>query len=407
MRGRTLMATSVENPARTERPENVWAMGWVSFFTDLATEMVYPLLPLFLTSTLGASTAFVGLVEGAAESLSSILKYFSGWIADRSPRLKPLILVGYSLSSLTKPLIALAAVPWHVLAVRLSDRTGKGIRTAPRDSLLSSSVTADRRGWAFGVQRTLDHAGAVVGPLIAAGFLAVYGRDHERMLFGLTAIPALASVLLIALFVKDVPRAEPIQKAPLRFTLAPFDTNFRAYLGVMLLFTLGNASDAFLLLRARDFGVTIALIPMIWVALHLVKMASSIPAGLLSDRIGRKSLILGGWTVYALVYAGFAYGSTPWHAWALFLVYGLYFGLTEGVEKAFIADLTPASLRGTAYGAFHFILGLAALPASLLMGILWKAYGAPVAFIVSAALAFAAMLMLGAVVRERKAPATS
>jgi MFS family permease len=371
------------------RPGNVWALGIVSFLTDFSTEMIYPLLPLFLTRTLGASVGFVGVLEGAAETTASVLKLFSGWLADRLGVRKPLVGIGYGLSSLAKPLVAIAGAPWHVLAIRLADRAGKGIRTAPRDALIADAVPADQRGRAFGLQRTLDHAGATLGPLAGAALLAALD-GRFRTVFALAAIPALLSVAVIVFFVREIPPPETARAAPPTLTLRPFDARFRRYLAILFLFTLGNSSDAFLLLRAHQLGMEAAMVPVAWVLLHVVKMVTSLPAGHLSDRLGRRALILGGWLVYAAVYAGLAVAATPLHAWALFLIYGLYFGLTEGVEKAFVADLVPAELRGTAYGVFNFAIGIGAFPASAIMGALWSWLGPAIAFGWGATLALVA-----------------
>jgi len=401
------MSDKTEAPPKTlER--NVWAMGLVSFFTDFSTEMIYPLLPFFLTGVLKASKDFLGEVEGIAESTASLLKLFSGWLSDRLGCRKPIVLGGYTLSSLAKPLVALATSPWHVLFIRFVDRTGKGIRTAPRDALIADSVSQEARGKAFGLQRTMDHAGAITGPLVAGVLLAALNNDY-RLVFGLAAIPALFSVATLILFVREISPQEDRSRPP-ALSLRPFDARFKAYLLTIFLFTLGNSSDAFLLLRAKDMGVTeavipiigvkVALIPIIWVTLHVVKMITSLPAGILSDRIGRRQLIIAGWAIYALVYLGFGVGSAPWHAWALFMVYGLYFGCTEGVEKAFVADLVPKEVQATAYGVFHFAIGVGALPASILMGKLWHWYGPAVAFGTGAALALIASIMMAVWIRE-------
>ncbi|MCC6441889.1 MAG: MFS transporter [Armatimonadetes bacterium] len=377
---------------------NVWGMGLVSFFTDFSTEMIYPLLPVFLTGTLHASVRFLGAVEGIAESTASLLKLFSGWLSDRLGCRKPIVLAGYTLSSLSKPLVAAAFAPWHVLLIRFADRTGKGIRTAPRDALIADSVGKEERGKAFGLQRTMDHAGAIAGPLVASGLLVALNGNY-RLVFALSIIPALLCLAVLAFFVREIPPRGD-RKEPPKLTLKPFDSRFKVYLLIVFLFTLGNSSDAFVLLRAREMGIVTALIPIIWVALHIVKMITSMPAGILSDRIGRRGLIITGWAVYALVYAGFAVGNAPLHAWALFLLYGLYFGCTEGVEKAFVADLVPAEIQGTAYGVFNFAIGIGALPASLLMGWLWQRAGHAAAFGAGAALALAASLLMALLVRE-------
>lgn len=369
-------------------PATVWALGWVSFFTDVSTEIIYPLLPLFLTTTLGVSMAFVGLVEGIAESTASLLKIASGWWSDRVRKRKPLMVAGYGLSALTRPLIALATTGGHVLAARFIDRIGKGIRSSPRDALLAASVPPEQRGAAFGVQRMMDNAGAVVGPLIAWIMLRWFTSDY-RLLFWIATVPMIAAMGALIFGAKEqvttVP--EPKNKNAVPFTATPA---FKSYLGAVLLFTLGNSSDAFLLLRAQALGVPASSLPLMWMALNLVKSAGSYPAGVLSDRIGRRLLIIGGWGVYALVYLGFGFANQPWHIWALFLAYGVFYGLTESAERALVADFYPDEQRGRAFGAFNFVTGIGALPASLLMGWLWTAFGPVVAFGAGAAFAIIA-----------------
>jgi len=376
---------------------NVRALGVVSLLTDASTEMVYPLLPLFLTRTLGAGTAFVGLVEGVAESTASLLKLVSGWLSDRLRRRKALVTWGYGLSSLTRPLMALAAAPGHVLGIRFLDRIGKGIRTSPRDALIADSTPPEARGAAFGFHRAMDHLGAVVGPVLAFLLLPLVGGDF-RAVFWLASIPAALCVLVLVAAVREVRAEGPPARVPL-LSLRPYDARFRGFLGIVTLFTLGNSSDAFLLLRAREAGVAEAAIPLLWAALHVVKSTSSLGAGILSDRIGRRGAIVAGWLTYAAVYAGFAAARSAWQAWGLFLVYGLYFGLTEGVEKALVADLTPVEARASAYGVYHTAIGITALPASLLTGWLWQAFGAGVAFGTGAVLAAAAAMLLWGLLR--------
>lgn len=380
---------------------NVFAMGVVSFLTDFSTEMIYPLLPLFLTVQLGASKAFLGVMEGFAETTASFLKLFSGTLADALNVRKPIVFAGYAISSVSKPLVAVASAPWHVLAVRIADRVGKGIRTAPRDALLADSVEENGRGAAFGLQRTMDNAGAIAGPLAAALLLALLNKNL-RLVFALSAVPAAACVLVLWLFVREVrPTVSRADTKTLSLESARLlGPVFWAYLGIVFLFTLGNSSDAFILLRAANVGVPTALVPVVWVVLSAVRMITSMPLGMLSDRVGRRALIVSGWLVYAMVYLGFAAAKHPWHVWVLFALYGLYFGLTEGVEKAFVADIVPAHLRGTAYGAFNFAVGVGALPASIIAGALWQKFGAAYAFGFGAAAAFAASVLLAVFVVE-------
>jgi MFS family permease len=371
---------------------NVRALGLVSLLTDASTEMAYPLLPLFLTRTLGAGVAFVGLVEGVAETTASLLKLVSGWLSDRLGRRKAIVVWGYGLSSLTRPLLAMALSPGHVLGIRFLDRIGKGIRTSPRDALIADSTPMAARGTAFGFHRAVDHLGAVMGPVLAFLLLPLVAGSY-RAIFWLACIPAALCVLVLVTAVREVPVRRPPTRLPL-LALRSCDARFKRFLLIVTLFTLGNSSDAFLLLRARDVGVSDSLIPLLWAALHVVKSMSTFAGGILSDRIGRRGAIVAGWLVYAAVYAGFAGAASVWQVWGLFLVYGLYFGLTEGGERALVADLVLPETRASAYGVYHTAIGLTALPASLLAGWLWQAFGAPVAFTAGAALAASAAVLL-------------
>ncbi len=383
----------------------VVALGVVSFFTDVSSEMIYPLLPVFLTTTLGASAAVLGAIEGAAESTAALLKLASGWWSDRARRRKPLVVAGYALSSFARPLVALAQSAGHVLAIRLADRVGKGIRSAPRDALIADSVDASIRGRAFGFHRAADHAGAVVGPLAAYVLLQWLGVEM-RAVFWLAAIPAAAAVIAVTLFVREpvaATSAVAAEQAQLPRSDAPLPRSFWAYLVILLVFTLGNSADAFLLLRAQQLGVPIAMIPILWASLHVVKSVASTAGGALSDRVGRMPTLVAGWAVFAAVYAGFAFAHAAWHAWALFVAYGVYFALTEGPERAMVADLVPAERRGAAFGWFNLTIGLAALPASLLFGLIWDARGAPVAFLFGGGLALVAAAALAPLSRVARA----
>lgn len=418
------MASSVEKGTTSLRAaaprlsRNVIALGVVSFFTDVASEMIYPLLPLFLATVLGGSVAAIGAIEGAAESTASLLKLASGWWSDRVRRRKPLVLGGYSLAAIARPLVGLATSPLQVLVIRLTDRVGKGVRSSPRDALIADSVDPAIRGRAFGFHRSADHAGAVAGPLLAFALLRWAGVPL-RTLFLWAALPGLLAVVILALLVREVPRAErggpPAGKAAAPVAVAhhpdeagrtdstPLGGRFWSVLGVILLFTLGNSTDAFLLLRATQLGVPTALVPILWAMLHVVKSASSTPGGALSDALGRKPLIVGGWVLYALVYLAFGQATEAWQVWALFSLYGVFFGLTEGSEKALVADLVPVERRGTAFGWYNLAIGLGALPASLLFGALWDRFGASTAFTFGAALALAASVGMALVAPARPA----
>lgn len=385
---------------RTRLPRTVIALAAVSLLTDASSEMIYPLLPVFLSTVLGASALAIGAIEGAAESTAALLKLLSGWWSDRLARRKPLVVAGYGLASLARPLVGLAGNVEQVLALRLVDRVGKGIRTAPRDALIADSVDPAIRGRAYGFHRAADHAGAVVGPLLASTLLFL--GLHLRSVFLLAAVPAALAMLTLLLAVPE-PKREPPRTAGSRgLTTAGLSGTFWGYLFVLLLFTLGNSSDAFLLLRAAQLGVPPSLVPVLWSFLHVVKSLTSTPGGILSDKLGRRPMIVAGWFVYAAVYAGFAVASEPLHAWLLFAAYGIFFGLTEGVEKALVADLVPPAARGTAFGWYNLAIGIGALPASLIFGAIWDRAGSEAAFAFGASLALLASLGLG-MLRLRRA----
>lgn len=371
---------------------NVLALGLVSLLTDVSSEMIYPLLPLFLTSVLGAGQMFVGLVEGLAESAASLTKLFSGWLSDRLGKRKSLVVTGYTFSTFTRPLVAFALAPWHVLAIRFADRLGKGLRTSPRDAMIAASTDRALMGRAYGFHRSMDHLGAVTGPLLAFGLLALLGQQL-RTIFLLAAIPGLLSVLILIIWVTEV-RAAPTISLETSRPKGRLDGQLVRFLLIVTLFTLGNSSDAFLLLRAQDVGIGVAYLPLLWMFFHVVKAGTGMPGGILSDLRGRRATIIAGWLVYAIAYLGFGLASHPWQIWALFAFYGLYFGLTEGVERALIADLVPAERRASAFGLYHFCIGIAALPSSLLMGYLYQHFGAGLAFTFGAALAALSALLL-------------
>lgn len=391
------VAGSRENQWFSGLGGTVLVLGVVSLCNDVASEMIYPLLPTFLTAGLGAGPAALGIIEGVAESTSSLLKLASGFLSDRVQRRKRWVVGGYVLSNAARPLIGLAPAWTGVLALRFVDRVGKGIRTSPRDALIAESTSPEFHGKAFGFHRAADHAGSVVGPLLAT-FLLISLHTDLRTVFLLSLIPGLLAVAILATGVREtrVSEASAVRQEPLKIHPAwrEMPQTLRRYVFILFLFTLGNSSDAFLLLKAQHLGISVALIPVLWVVLHLVKMGSSLPAGMASDRWGRKGVILGGWVVYALTYVGFILAESAWHAWVLFVIYGLYFGLTEGVEKALIADLAPAHLRGSAFGFYHLTVGIGTLPASLLFGWIWQEFGDTAAFGMGATLALAAILLL-------------
>ena len=391
-------------------PRNIFAISLVSLLNDASSEIVYPLLPVFLASTLGASAKAIGLIEGGAESISSLLKLGAGYFSDRIGKRKLLVVGGYALANFVRPLLAFAA-NWHeVLLIRMTDRVGKGVRSAPRDAMIADAVSEQQRGLAFGFHRAMDHLGAVIGPL--AGYLLVYlfvvnrnapSAKEFAKIFLSAAVPGLAAVLVAMFFMRESRRRNtpsPNPK-PLTFSLHGFDGNFKRFLLIIALFTLSNSSDSFLILRARDAGVSVVALPLLWAALHASKVISSLLGGDLSDRLGRRRLIVSGWILYAAVYAGFAFVSNQVSVWILFLIYGIYFGLAEGAEKALVADLVRPEQRGTAYGLYNLAFGITVLPASLLMGTIWDWRGPEIAFLVSAAIGVTAAVLMLLTVRLR------
>jgi len=365
----------------------------VSFFTDAATEMIYPLLPLFLSTVLGANASFIGAIEGLAESTAAILKLVSGWWSDKVRKRKPLVVIGYGIATFVRPFIALAQTATQVLLIRLSDRVGKGIRTAPRDALLADSVDPEMRGRSFGFHASADNAGAVLGPLVAFALLK-WGGLSLREVFWLAAIPGIIAFIVLIIAVREVrPAVQEAGKSSEGSQLAgasKLSGRFWYYLGVVLVFTLGNSTDAFLLLRANQLGVAVALAPILWAFLNFIKAATGTWGGALSDRFGRKPLIIAGWLIYAVVYFGFARATAVWHVWALFALYGLFYAMTEGTEKALVADLVPSARRGAAFGWYNLAIGLGALPASLIFGAIWDRIGPERAFQFGASLALLA-----------------
>jgi MFS family permease len=381
-----------EARVRSRLPVTVLALGATSFLTDVGSEMIFPLLPVFVAS-LGASATFLGLVEGAADATASLLKLGAGYLSDRIPRKKPLVLFGYGIAALVRPLMAFAIAPWHVLAVRLTDRVGKGVRTAPRDVLISTAVPSEQSGRAFGLHRAMDHAGAVVGPLLATALLGL--GWPLRHVFLATLVPGALSLVALQ-FAREQKRG-PETPAPASSSTGAgvaLPRSFYGYLAIVLLFSLGNSSDAFLLLRARDLGVPVASLPVLWVALHISKLVSSYLGGSWSDRVPRARLIVLGWTIYAGTYLGLGMATTAFHVWALFLVYGVYYGMTEPSEKALVKDLAPVAVQGRAFGLYNFVVGASAVPAGLLTGFLWQNVSPRAALAAGAAIAGVASLLL-------------
>ena len=375
-------------------PRPVWLLGWSSLFTDAATEMIYPLLPVYLSRVLGAGALSLGIIEGVAEAVNSALKIVSGYVSDRSSKRRPIVIAGYAISSAARPLIALTKSWPQVLLIRALDRTGKGIRGAPRDAMLARLAPPAERGRIFGFHRAMDHAGAIVGPIVATAIL-VFAPGEYRLVFALTVIPGVIAVALLFL-VREPPVPAPVRpsRESSPGTTSAVDKPLLAFLGVLLLFSLGNSADAFLLLRLSDALGSATYVPLLWSGLHVVKASLSTWGGTLSDRLGRRHVIVIGWLLYALVYVGFAMSDSAWTLVGWFLVYGAFFALTEGAEKALVADLAPADKHGVAFGMYNTTLGVGALAASVVFGLLYERFGAPVAFSTGAVLATLAAVLL-------------
>ncbi len=380
-------------------PRNVWAVSVTSFFMDMSSEMVLHTLPLFLANVLGVQTNVIGLIEGIAETISSVLKLFSGWLSDRLRARKWLAVTGYAISALSKPFFFIA-VGWQAIAAaRWADRTGKGIRTAPRDALVADSITPEQRGIAFGFHRAADTAGEMLALVIAlvVVWLVQQGAQelslttfHTIVLVSLA--PAVLAVLSLAIGTKDVPVLK--QRDAPKFAFRSLGKPFMTFMVIVGIFTLGNSSDAFLVLRAQERGLNVAGILAMLVTFSLIYTVIATPAGSLSDRIGRRRLIIGGWLVYAAIYFGFGLAQTGWQIWLMYAIYGAYYGMAFGTSNALIADLVPAELRGTAYGTYNFVLGILAFPASAIAGILWQGIGSWGGFGASAPFYFGAVLAL-------------
>jgi len=390
---------STEKISLRRLPRNVWAVSLTSFFMDVSSEMVLNILPLFLSNVLGVKTNIIGIIEGAAEATASLLKLFSGWLSDKLRARKWLAVAGYGISALAKPFFYFANTWGVVASVRWADRVGKGVRTAPRDALVADSIEEKHRGLAFGLHRAADTAGAMLGLLIALGVVwlaqssaVALGSDTFRAVVLISLLPAVLAVLSLVIGARDVPVTKQ-REAP-KFALRSLGRPFAVFMIIVGIFDLGNSSDAFLVLRAQERGVSVIGILGMLVVFNLVYTLISTPAGSLSDRIGRRKLIVGGWLAYAAIYLGFGLAQSGWQVWILYAIYGLYYGLAYGTTKAMVADLVPESVRGTAYGTYNAVLGILDFPASVIAGVLWQGVGAWEGFGPSAPFLFGAALAL-------------
>ena len=391
---------------------NVFFLGVVSLLTDVSSEMIFTLVPLFLSNVLGAATTIIGFIGGLSESTDAIFRILSGWFSDRIGKRKLLAVWGYSISTVAKPFMYLASTWGAVLAIRFSDRVGKGIRTSPRDALVADSVSAVERGKGFGLHRAMDTLGAVLGLAIAAAIIYLVqggglelGLKTYQWLVLVGTVPAILAVLVLLIFVHEAGRKTSSASGShggltwSRLTVG-LDTRFKVFLAIMAVFTLGNSSDFFVILRAQNLGAPLIHVVLMLVLFNVTYAAVSLPAGMLSDRLGRRRVIIVGWSIYALVYLGFAVVSDLWQVWLLFAGYGVYYGVIEGVVRAYVADLVVEEKRGTAYGLYHGVVGLTLLPASLVAGWLWGAISPAAPFFFGAALAFLAMLGIMVLIRE-------
>jgi MFS family permease len=363
-------------------PRNIWALSLTSFLRDIASEMLVHLLPLFLANVLGIRTALIGLIEGVAETTASLMKIYSGWLSDKLRQRKGLTVAGYGLAALATPLLLIARTWPVVLLYRFIDRMGKGIRTAPRDALIADSIAPEHRGVAFGLHRAADTGGAFVGLLLAMmlvwrmqlGNWQLSAETFHTIVWW-ALMPAILAALVVALGVKEVIKTPASATAPPKFSLQGLGQRYQRFLLVMVLFTLGNSTDAFLVLRAQSAGASVVMVLGMIAGFNLVYALLATPAGALSDKIDRRKVVITGWLLYALIYLGFSMAGQSWHFWLLYALYGIYYALTAGVAKAMVADFAPAERRGTAYGVFNAAVGLTVLPASVIAGVLWQGLG--------------------------------
>ena len=379
---------------------NVVVLGLASFFTDIASEMLYPIIPIFLTTVLGASMSVLGLIEGIAESTASILKGLSGWFSDKIGKRRPFVVWGYSLSSLSKPLLFLAYSWPIVLLSRFLDRVGKGLRTSARDAMITDSTDPQYRGKAFGFHRSMDTIGACIGPLLALFFLMVL-KENIRIVFLIAFVPAALAVLTLTFFLKEAPAAHLDNKDALKFDLRIFSPNFKKFLLATAIFAIGNSSDAFLIMRSKGLGLSVTMVVLAYVVYNISYAGLSTPFGILSDKMPRKYVMIMGYAVFAIVYVGFAVITGPGMVWPLFFIYGFYIAMTDGVGKALVSDMVPKEYVGTAMGLYHFVLGIFAFFASLIAGLLWTYVGIAAPFYYGALMSAIACVMFAFMIKEK------
>ncbi|MBI5789135.1 MAG: MFS transporter [Candidatus Schekmanbacteria bacterium] len=386
--------------------KNIFIAGLVSFFMDISSEMIYPLVPLFLAGVLGVNKSIIGLIEGIAESTASLLKVFSGYISDKIGTRKWLMAAGYGISAASRPIVAVSA-SWHqVLGFRFIDRFGKGVRTAPRDALIAESTEKEFLGRAFSFHRSMDTLGAVIGPALAFFFLGIFSNDYRKV-FWLSALPAIIAVLLIIFFITEGKKPRHLAEKP-RLSFQHFDWRFKFFVIIAAVFALGNSSDVFLILRAQQIGISTALIPLVYLFFNLIYSLSAVPAGMIADKFGKKRVALSGFMLFSLLYYGFAIADNAKTIWFLFALYGLFMGLTEGVQKAYLATIIPGDFKSTAFGIYNALTGVAMLPASLIGGWLWDNISPSATFYYGSMTGILASVLFGLfIIIGRKKPVNS
>jgi MFS family permease len=383
-------------------PRNVVALGMVSLFMDISSEMIYPLIPLFLNNVLLASKTYIGLIEGVAESTASVLKVFSGWLSDKLGKRKSIIFWGYGISVFSRPILASASSWLGVLVYRFTDRAGKGVRTAPRDAIIADSTESGSLGKAFGFHRSMDTVGAVIGPALAFLILALTGGKFQTV-FWISMVPGFFALACIAIFVSDTNRIPAGLDAGIRpsISFGRLERNFKAFLTVVTIFTLGKTSEAFLILRVQELGVAVAAIPLLYLSFNGVSALLSTPLGIMADRIGKRRMVLASYVFFAVIFLGFAFATSQMHGWLLFLAFGVFVAMNEGVQRAYVATMIEPEIMATGYGIYHTIVGLAALPSSIIGGTLWEHFGAQAPFLYGVAMALIASLLFVVLLRDR------